>query len=197
MQYAYDEDSLTGLDTAKRGSGAKGRRVPGGRKWTGDLRQRGRTARGLPQAVFKISSYSHNSGAVWDRVNYVGRDGELEVETANGETLSQVELEQMVEDWSGETEKRVNRQLAMSAVVSFPAGVDQEQATEAARQFFRGGFWLRTTTIFLRGIPTPSSSMSMSLWKRRAMTGSNYGFRRDDIQDLRMMFARESPRAGD
>ena len=47
MQYAYDEDSLTGLDAAKRGSGAKGRRVPGGRQWTGDLRQRGQDGAGF------------------------------------------------------------------------------------------------------------------------------------------------------
>ena len=160
-----------------------------------DLRQRGRTARGLPQAVFKISSYSHNSGAVWDRVNYVGRDGELEVETANGETLSQVELEQMVEDWSGETEKRVNRQLAMSAVVSFPAGVDQEQATEAARQFFQAAF-AENHDYILRGIPTPSSSMSMSLWKRRGHDGKQLRIRRDDIQDLRMMFAEKAHEQG-
>ena len=195
MQYAYDEDSLTGLDTAKRGSGAKGRRVPGGRKWTGDLRQRGRTARGLPQAVFKISSYSHNSGAVWDRVNYVGRDGELEVETANGETLSQVELEQMVEDWSGETEKRVNRQLAMSAVVSFPAGVDQEQATEAARQFFAAAFGENHDYIFAGHTDTKNFHVHVVV-EAAGHDGKQLRIQRDDIQDLRMMFADKAHEQG-
>ena len=134
MRYAHQQDSLAGLEEDRRGSLPRG-----GRRWTGSLRQRARASRGLPQAVFKISSYSHSAGAVWDRVNYVARDGEIEVEGPNGETLDLEQLEEMVEEWSGETKEGQGRRYAMSAVVSFPQGVDQEKATEAARQFFPGG----------------------------------------------------------
>ena len=90
------------------GDGGRG----GGRKWTGSLSQRARASRGLPPAVVKISSYSHSAGAVWDRVNYVGRDGELEVEGPNGEKLDQVQLEQRVEGLEWETEIGEGRQLS-------------------------------------------------------------------------------------
>ena len=199
MQYADDEDSLTGLDTAKRGSAPKGSRqgggTRGGRQWTGDLRQRGRTARGLPQAVFKISSYSHSSSAVWDRVNYVGRDGELEVEAATGETLDQAALEQLAEDWSGETEKRVNRQLAMSAVVSFPEGVDQEKATEAARQFFQAAFAEDHDYVFAPHTDAKQFHVHVVV-QSRGHDGKQLRIRRDDIQDLRLLLAEKAHEQG-
>ena len=87
MRYT-DDDSLTGLDTAKRGR----------RKWSGTLPQRARASCRLPQAVFKITSYSHSGGAVWSRMQYVTREGELEAEGPNGERLDLEQLEEVVED---------------------------------------------------------------------------------------------------
>ena len=195
MQYADDEDSLTGLDGAKRGSGPKGRRVPGGRKWTGDLRQRGQAARGLPQAVFKISSYSHNSAATWDRANYVARDGELEVETANGATLSQVELEQMVEAWNTEMGADGGRRVAMSAMVTFPDGVDQEKATEAARQFFAAAFGENHDYVFAGHTDTKNFHVHVVV-EATGHDGKQIRIQRDDIQDLRMLFAEKAGEQG-
>ena len=129
------DDSFTGLDTAHRG------RLPrGGRQWAGSLGQRARASRGLPQAVVKISSYSHSAGAVASRLAYIGREGELELEGPTGKLLAQAELEQTVAVWDGDTAPGRGRRFAMSAMVSFPADVDQAQATEAARQFFREAF---------------------------------------------------------
>ena len=199
MKYAYDEDSLAGLETDKRGSlpkaGRSSGRTSGGRKWTGSLSQRARASRGLPQAVVKISSYSHGGAAVWDRVNYVARDGELEVETANGETLDQVQLEQMVEDWSGETEERTKRQIAMSAVVSFPKGVDEEKATEAARQFFREAFADNHDYVFAAHTDAKNFHVHVVV-QSAGHDGKQLRIRRDDIQDLRMLFAEKAHEQG-
>lgn len=91
MRYYTDEDDTPlGLKKARKG------RKPWRR--SGSLSQRVRASRRLPQAVFKISSYSHSGGAVWDRVQYVSREGELEDEA--GKKLEDlVELEAMVEKW--------------------------------------------------------------------------------------------------
>ena len=131
MRYYTDEDdTLLGLEQARKG------RKP--RRWSGSLSQRLRASRRLPQAVFKISSYSCSGGAVWDRVQYVSREGELEDEA--GKKLEDlVELGEMVEKWEEHKGVRTKR-IAMGAVVSFLAGVDQEKATEASRQFFREAF---------------------------------------------------------
>ena len=138
-----DEDREEGLlEKAVRPKGGR----PGGRwrglgRWTGSLTQRVRAARGLPQAVFKITSWNHSGGALRDRANYVSREGENEVETESGERLqSLIELEQLVSVWAKDPAERKDRRLSMSGVVSFPRGADEEKATEAARQFFQAGF---------------------------------------------------------
>ena len=190
MKYAYQQDSLAGLEEDRRGSLPKG-----GRRWTGSLSQRARASRGLPQAVVKISSYSHSAGAVWDRVNYVARDGELEVETANGETLDQVQLEQMVEDWSEETEERGRRQISMSAVVSFPKGVDEEKATEAARQFFREAFADNHDYVFAPHTDAKQFHLHVVV-QSAGHDGKQLRIRRDDIQDLRMLLAEKAHEQG-
>ena len=190
MRYAHQQDSLAGLEEDRRG------RLPkGGRRWTGSLRQRARASRGLPQAVVKISSYSHSAGAVWDRVNYVGRDGELAVETANGETLDQVQLEQMVEDWSEETEKRTRRQISMSAVVSFPKGVDEEKATEAARQFFQEAFAENHDYVFAAHTDAKQFHVHVVV-QSAGHDGKQLRIRRDDIQDLRLLLAEKAHEQG-
>ena len=190
MRYASQQDSLAGLEEDRRGSLPRGRR-----KWTGSLSQRARASRGLPQAVFKISSYSHSAGAVWDRVNYVSREGEIEVETANGETLDQEQLEEMVEEWSGETAARAGRQISMSAVVSFPQGVDEEKASEAARQFFREAFADNHDYVFAPHTDAKQFHVHVVV-QSAGHDGKQLRIRRDDIQDLRMLLAEKAREQG-
>ena len=190
MRYAHQQDSLAGLEEDRRG------RLPkGGRRWTGSLGQRARASRGLPQAVVKISSYSHSAGAVWDRVNYVGRDGELEVEAPTGETLNQAELEERVEGWSAETGDRAGRQLSMNMVVSFPAGVDEAKATEAARQFFQEAFAENHDYVFAPHTDAKQFHLHVVV-QSAGHDGKQLRIRRDDIQDLRLLFAEKAHEQG-
>ena len=139
-----DDDERSGLEQAGRAR----QHQFSGRRWfrpstrqSGHRRSQPPAGTRAPKAVFKISSYSHSGGAMWDRANYIARDGELAVEGPHGELFESLsEVEQFVAEWSTDTEDHKRRALAMSAVVSFPAGVDQEQATEASRQFFRAAF---------------------------------------------------------
>ena len=190
MRYAHQQASLAGLERDQRG------RLPRGeRKWTGSLRQRARASRGLPQAVVKISSYSHSAGAVWDRVNYIARDGELEVETPHGEKLTQAELEERVEGWRTETGARRREQISMSAVVSFPQGVDQEQATEAARQFFQEAFADNHDYVFAGH--TDANNFHVHVVVQSAgHDGKQLRIRRDELQDLRMLYAEKAAEQG-
>ena len=190
MRYAHQQASLAGLERDQRGSLPRGER-----KWTGSLRQRARASRGLPQAVVKISSYSHSAGAVWDRVNYIARDGELEVETPHGEKLTQAELEERVEGWRTETGARRREQISMSAVVSFPQGVDQEQATEAARQFFQEAFADNHDYVFAGH--TDANNFHVHVVVQSAgHDGKQLRIRRDELQDLRMLYAEKAAEQG-
>ena len=190
MRYASQQDSLAGLEEDRRGSLPRG-----GRRWTGSLSQRGRASRGLPQAVFKISSYSHSAGAVWDRVNYVARDGEIEVEGPNGELLDQEQLEEMVDDWDALTKEGQGRRFAMSAVVSFPKGVDEEKASEAARQFFREAFADNHDYVFAPHTDAKQFHVHVVV-QARGHDGKQIRLNRDDIQDLRMLLAEKAREQG-
>ena len=144
MRYHDDDDERSGVAQAGR---ARQHQFSGRRWFRPHSRQSGKrrppppAGTRAPKAVFKISSYSHSGGALWDRANYIARDGEVAVEGPHGEVFERLsEVEQFVAEWSTDTEDHKRRALAMSAVVSFPAGVDQEQATEASRQFCRAAF---------------------------------------------------------
>ena len=189
MRYT-DDDSLTGLGTAKRGSLPRG-----GRQWTGTLRQRAHASRGLPPVVFKISSYSHSVGAVWARVQYVSREGELEAEGPNGELLDQGQLAGMVADWDRETVEGQGRRFAMTAVVSFPQGVDEEKATEAGRQFFREAFADNHDYVFAGH--TDSQNFHLHVVVQAAgHDGKQIRLNRAAIQDLRLLLAEKAHAQG-
>lgn len=186
----YADDSFTGLDTARRG-----RRPRGRRQWTGSLGQRARASRGLPQAVFKITSYNRSGRTVWDRVHYVSRAGELEAEGPNGERLDQGGLAHLVDEWREEAEARGRRQVAMSAVVSFPAAVDQEKATEAARAFFREAFADNHDYVFAAHSDTNQFHVHVVV-QSAGHDGKQLRIRRDDLQDLRLLLAEKAHAQG-
>ena len=184
------DDSFTGLDRAGHGSKPKA-----GRQWAGSLRQRARASRGLPQAVVKISSYSHSAGAVASRLEYIGREGELELEGPNGEVRAQAELEQTVAVWDADTEPGRGRRFAMSAMVSFPADVDQEQATEAARQFFREAFAENHDYVFAAHTDTENFHVHVVV-EMAGQDGKQLRIGPPDLQALRELFAEKALEAG-
>ena len=192
MQYEYDDELFSG---ELGGGGSKPRRGRGGGGWAGSLSQRVSAARGVPQAVFKISSYSHSGGSAWDRANYVGRDGELEVEAPNGEMVDQVALEQLVDKWSEEAAEKSRSVIAMSAVVSFPSDVDQEQATEAGRQFFREAFADNHDYVFAAHTDAKQFHVHVVV-QAAGHDGHQLRIRKDDLQDLRELLAAKAHEQG-
>lgn len=185
---ARADDSFTDLEEGRRG------RLPR-RRWTGTVGQRARAARRLPQAVFKISSYSRSGGAVIGRFEYITREGEVEAEGPNGERLDQAALAAMGDQWSEEAEARHTRQYAMSAVLSFPADVDQEQATETARQFFREAFAANHDYVFAAHSDTKNFHVHVVV-QSAGLDGKQLRIRRDDLQDLRLLMAEKAQEQG-
>ena len=190
VRMRYEAESFTGLEDARLGSRPRGRR-----KWTGTVGQRARASRRLPQAVFKISSYSHSGGAVLGRVQYITREGELEAEGPNGERLDQVQLAHMVDVWSREAEAGRGRRLAMSAFVSFPADEDKEKATEAARQFFRAAF--ADNHDYVMAVHTDTKNFHVHVVVQvGGHDGKQLRIGREDLQDLRLLMAEKAAEQG-
>ena len=149
----------------------------------------------LPPVVFKITSYCHSAGAVWQRVKAMTRAGELEAEGPNGELLDQGQLKEMVKDWDAETASRARRQYAMRAVVSFPPGVDEEKATEAARQFFRAAFADNHDYVVAPSSDTENFHVHGCV-QAAGHDGKQLRVRRAELQDFRLLLAETAHEQG-
>lgn len=180
----YDDERFIDLDGGRRGGGGGGRR-----SWGGTSGERARAARGLPPAIFKITSYSNSGAGVWSRFEYISREDEIEMEGARGEMFGLEELEQKLEAWECDgRESEGARRLAMSAFVSFPRGVDEEKATEAAREFFREAFADNHDYVFAGHRDTENFHVHVVV-QTAGMDGHQLRIGRADIEDLRCRFA--------
>ena len=194
MLYQDDDEERSGLEQAGR---ARQHRFSG-RRWfrPGHRQPQPQANTRLPKAVFKISSYSHSGGALWDRATYIARDGELTVEGPHEERFESLsEVEQFVAEWSTDTEAHQRRRLAMSAIVSFPTGVDQEKATEAARQFFRAAFAENHDYLFAPHADTKHFHVHI-LVQTAGHDGQQLRINRAELQALRELLAEKAAEQG-
>ena len=134
-------------------------------------------------AVFKITSYSHSAAAVWSRCAYISREGELEAEGPAGERYALAELEQVLAEGEGK------RRLAMSAFVTFPRG------TDAARAFFAEAFAANHDSVLAGPRATANFHVHIVI-QARGHDGKQIRIGRDDLQDLRLLFAEKAAEQG-
>src|SRR4051812_12121350 len=133
-----------------------GRRGPDGRpiQFTqSQIAQIARTVRRTPEVMVKVTGGRTNSGAVAAHVSYIGRHGELEIETDEGERITgRKEQRAVLGDWhldlspgqyrqqrNGEKAKRPIK-LVHNVVLSMPAPTPPEKVLAAAREFAREKF---------------------------------------------------------
>lgn len=83
----------------------------------------------------------------------------------------------------------------MSAVVSFPAGVDQDKATEAARQFFQEAFADNHDYVFAPHTDAKQFHVHLVV-EARGHDGRQLRVNRDDLQDLRLLLAEKAREQG-
>ena len=115
-----------------------------------------RTVRHTPEVMIKVlTKDSNNLRSVARHLNYVGRHGELELETSDGECLQARDAGQrLVEDWDLDLDQD-RRDLRLAAgtgrapklshkiMLSMPPGTPEKGVREAARNFAREQFALK------------------------------------------------------
>ena len=134
-----------------------GRRAPGnGRTFTSAERDHiGRTVRGVPEVMIKVSGGGTSVGAVAAHFRYVDRRGELEIETDDGEHRQGKGVERdLLEDWglaldeqsgsafySGLPGRRPTK-LVHNVVFSMPRGTPPQKLLAAVKHFAQEKFAL-------------------------------------------------------
>jgi Relaxase/Mobilisation nuclease domain len=121
-----------------------------------EVEQIARTVRRTPEVMVKVLPRgAQTGGAVRKHLDYIGRKGELELETDDGERLQGRHAgEQLVEDWDLDLEsdrrgvglgstRRGSAKLAHKIMLSMPPGTPAKGVLEAARKFAREEFALK------------------------------------------------------
>jgi hypothetical protein len=140
------------LDIVSYGRG--GPRETGGRLTSAQLQQIQRTVRRTPEAVVKVLPRASNDfKAVGKHLDYIGRKGELELETDDGEFLSGRIGKDLLDDWDLDLDD-LRRQATLAAkkgrkspklvhklLFSMPPGTPPDKVLGAVRNFAREEFW--------------------------------------------------------
>ena len=103
------------------------------------LSERIRIARGVPQAVVKVTSYSRGREACRRHWSYISRKGTLSLETESGELLTDREQQRSALDGLS-FDKRKNARDQVNVVASAPKGASPEAVRRAARAFAQDAF---------------------------------------------------------
>jgi hypothetical protein len=135
---------------ARPGPGRRDRLSPA------EVEQIARTVRRTPEVMVKVLPRgAQTAGAVSKHLDYIGRKGELELETDDGERLQGRDAgEQLVEDWDFDLEsdrrgvglastRRGSAKLVHKIMLSMPPGTSAKGVLEAARNFAREEFALK------------------------------------------------------
>jgi len=115
-----------------------------------------RSLRRSPEVMIKVSGGGRSLKAVKDHIEYIDREGSLDLETDEGERLSGDEAaKRLIEDWDLDldvhrrqatvavTERRKPPRLVHNLIFSMPAGTPPEKLLSAVRKFAQEEFALQ------------------------------------------------------
>jgi len=136
---------------------SEGRRGPAGSGgFSGaQVEQIRRTVRRTPEVMVKVTGGGKTVGAVVAHLAYISQRGELEIETDEGQRISEAEQKALVKDWHLELTAGQYREpqspekpgrsikLVHNIVLSMPASTPPDKVLAAARVFARERFGVK------------------------------------------------------
>jgi hypothetical protein len=194
---AYSEPPFDLLSYARRGPSRRDHLSPGG------MQQVARTVRRTPEVMVKVLPKSANTlAAVRNHLEYIGRKGELDLETDDGERLSGARVgKDLVEDWDLDldeyrskadlagTRGREPARLVHKVIFSMPAGTPPEKVLTAVRNFTREEFALKHRYAMALHTDTPRPHVHVVI-KAISEQGQRLHIRKATLREWRSEFAR-------
>ncbi len=184
--------------------GSFARRGPGRRDRLSseELALIGRTVRHTPEVMVKVLSKDSNDlRSVTRHLNYIGRRGELELETDGGESIQGRNAGQrLVEDWDLDLDQdRKDQRLAAitgrapklvhKMMLSMPPGTPAKGVLEAARKFAREEFALKHRYVLVLHTDEPHPHVHLVV-KAVSEQGERLNIRKATLRWWRQEFAR-------
>jgi hypothetical protein len=188
------------LDIVSYGRG--GPRETGGRLTPAQLEQIQRTVRRAPEVVVKVLPRASNDlKAVGSHLDYIGRKGELELETDDGERLGGRVAKDLLDDWDldiddvrrqatlAATKRREPPKLAHKVIFSMPTGTPPDKVLGAVRNFAREEFWGQHRYTFVLHIDEAHPHVHLVL-KAVGEQGVRLNIKKATLRHWRSEFAR-------
>jgi hypothetical protein len=168
----------------------------------GQLEQIQRTVRRTPEVVVKVLPRASNDlKAVGKHLDYIGRKGELELETDDGERLGGRVGKDLLDDWDLDIDD-VRRQATLSAtrgrkppklvhklMFSMPPGTPPDKVLGAVRNFAREEFWGQHRYAFTLHTDEPHPHVHLVL-KAVSEQGVRLNIKKATLRQWRSEFAR-------
>jgi len=181
---------------ARRGPGRRAHLSPG------EIHQVARTVRRTPEVMVKVLPKSANTlTAVRKHLAYIGRRGELDLETDDGERLRGTRVgKDLVEDWDLElddyrrksdlsaTRGRESARLVHKIIFSMPASTPPEKVLTAVKNFAREEFALKHRYVMALHTDTPSPHVHLVI-KAVSEQGQRLHIRKAALREWRSGFA--------
>ena len=162
----------------------------------------GRTVRRTPEVMIKVLTKDSNSlRSVARHLNYVGRRGELELETDDGSRFQARDAgQQLVQDWDLDLDqdRRDTRlsagtgrapKLVHKVMLSMPPGAPANGVLEAARNFAREEFALKHRYVLVLHTDEPHPHVHLVV-KAVSEQGQRLNIRKATLREWRREFAR-------
>jgi hypothetical protein len=167
------------------------------------LAQLSRTASGAPEVMVKVTGGGRDGQGVAAHFDYIGRKGELEIETDDGQLLAERHLgKRLVEDWDLDIyAKRIDRRwltknqirripkLVHNITLSMPAKTDAQKVLAAARAFATENFALKHRYALALHTDTPHPHVHLTV-KAESEEGQRLYIRKATLRQWRANFAR-------
>ena len=194
---AYSQPLFDLFSFARRGPGRRDHLSPG------EVQQVARTVRRTPEVMVKVLRKSANTlSAVRKHLEYIGRKGDLDIETDDGERLRGTRVgKDLVEDWDLDldeyrrksdltaTPRKEPPRLVHKVIFSMPEGTPPEKVLSAVKNFAREELGLKHRYAMTLHTDEPHPHVHLVI-KAMSEQGERLNIRKATLRQWRAEFAR-------
>lgn len=151
-----------------------------------------RIVRGAPEVVVKVTGRQKGASHVKAHLDYIGRKGEIDIETRDGELLtSKEDVAERADEWSDTLQWRSRPTVSsVSMIFSMPEGTDPDKVLGAVRALAQGELSDNHDYVLALHTDTPRPHVHLTV-QAEGLDRTRFNPRPVQLNRLRERFARE------
>ena len=153
-----------------------------------------------PEVMIKIARRKSNASTgikgVANHIDYISRNGKVDLEDNHGLIINGKEVKSIAKDWAkaGMIHDRSTKREALNVILSMPPGIDPEKVRAAGRQFAKEVFDGHEY-VFALHTDTDHPHVHIAVTMQNEL-GQRINPRKNDLSDWRMIFAEKMREQG-